>query len=198
MFFFTPRKCIFDGVKKCILIMVFLLCSAVFAGEANGVAVEYIDAAKDVADLESASVVLDSAMAADSARYYEDKAIDLKLDGDYLRSTGLGSIIGGSVIAALGMAGMVYGGMFFLEGGLGVMLSLFILPPAAGVAALGVTSMIDGFSSRSEGKELYRQSEEMYKKSDRFRAHKQQVKVDVVPLINPLTGMAGMNVTLRF
>ena len=180
------------------MIMVFLLCSAVFAGEANGVAVEYIDAAKDVADLERASVVLDSAMAADSARYYEDKAIDLKLDGDYLRSTGLGSIIGGSVIAALGMAGMVYGGMFFLEGGLGVMLSLFILPPAGAVAALGVTSMIDGFSSRSEGKELYRQSEEMYKKSDRFRAHKQQVKVDVVPLINPLTGMAGMNVALRF
>ena len=175
--------------------MVFLLCSAVFAGEANGVAVEYIDA---VVDSGNVSVVLDSAMAADSARYYEDKAIDLKLDGDYLRSTGLGAIIGGSVIGALGLAGLVYGGMFFMEGGLGTMLSLFILPPAGAVAGLGVASVLEGFSSRSEGKELYRESERMYKRSENFRAYRQQVKVDVVPLINPLTGMAGMNVALRF
>ena len=159
-----------------------LLCIA-----ANSVA-----AVKDSVDLGSASVVVDS------ARYYEDKAIDLKLDGDYLMSSGLNAIIGGSLVTALGMVGVVYGGMFFMEGGLGTLLSLFVLPPSAGVAGLGVASMLEGFSSRSEGKELYRQSEEMYKKSDGFRAHKQQVKVDVVPLINPLTGMAGMNVALRF
>ena len=175
--------------------MALLFCSVVFAGEANGVAVEYINA---VVDSGNASVVLDSAMAADSARYYEDKAIDLKLDGDYLMSSGLNSIIGGSLVTALGMVGVVYGGMFFMEGGLGVLLSLFILPPAGAVAGLGVASVVEGFSSRSEGKELYRESERMYKRSENFRAYRRQVKVDVVPLINPLTGMAGMNVALRF
>ena len=96
------------------------------------VAANSVAAVKDSVDLGSASVVVDS------ARYYEDKAIDLKLDGDYLMSSGLNAIIGGSLVTALGMVGVVYGGMFFMEGGLGTMLSLFILPPSAGVAGLGI------------------------------------------------------------
>ena len=167
--------------------MLLMLCSAAFAGE-------NIDSAavKDSVAVGNGSVVVDS------ARYYEDKAIDLKLDGDYLMSSGLGSIIGGSLITAVGGAGVVYGGMFLLGTGLGVLLGLFIVPPTAAIAAAGVSAIADGVSSRSEGRELYRQSEEMYKRSDEFRTKKQQVKVDIVPLINPLTGTTGMNVALRF
>ncbi len=173
-------------MKKFIAILFLALCSLALATPGEPAALPADDVA--LAD----SVVIDSAL------YYEDKAIDLKLDGDYLMTAGLGDIVGGTLVTALGGAGVVVGAMLLLEGGLGTMLSLFVLPPTSAIAAAGITSLANGISSRSEGRELYRQSDEMYKKSNELRTNGQQVKVDVVPLINPLTGTAGMNVALRF
>ena len=173
-------------MKKLIAILLLALCSPLLATPG--------EPAVPTAD----NVTIADSVVIDSAVYYEDKAIDLKIDGDYLMTAGLGDIVGGTLVTALGGAGVVVGAMLLLEGGLGTMLSLFVLPPTSAIAAAGIISMANGISSRSEGRELYRQSDEMYKKSNELRTNGQQVKVDVVPLINPLTGTAGMNVALRF
>ena len=89
-------------MKKFIAILILALCSLALATPGETVAPPTDNVT--VAD----SVVIDSAL------YYEDKAIDLKLDGDYLMTAGLGDIVGGTLVTALGGAGVVV-----VMGGLG-------------------------------------------------------------------------------
>ena len=89
-------------MKKFIAILFLALCSLALATPGEPVAPT------------TDNVTLTDSVVIDSALYYEDKAIDLKLDGDYLMTAGLGDIVGGTLVTALGGAGVVV-----VMGGLG-------------------------------------------------------------------------------
>ena len=155
--------------------MLGVFCSAVFAGQEEAVPV-------------------------DSAMYYDSVAVRLKVEADSLGNEASNSIGFGMIMTLFGSVATAWSfsesESSSLEGG-GAVMVVFIVPSVCLLAG-GVMGLAGGIGQNLKSKYKTKQSEESRQKAERFRTKTQQVKVDFVPLINPVAGMAGMNVAFRF
>ena len=62
----------------------------------------------------------------------------------------------------------------------------------------GVFGVAGGIGKGIRGNRMLEQSEEYKNSAERYRTKSQQVKVDFVPLLNPLTKTVGMDLALKF
>ena len=163
-------------MKKLIAIVLFALCSIAFS---------------QTYDTPSLTV-------SDSASYYKEMTLQLKSEGDSLEALSKENIGFGALSGALGAAGFIWSlnvsGGSSLEGG-GVAVA-FIMIPSAYLLLGGLMGFAEGASQNTKAYQKFKQSEEYQNKA--YRENKQQVKVDFVPIIDPLSKTVGMDLALGF
>ena len=177
-------------MKKLFVVILFALCSIAFSEPCEQTSQVSGDCSSD-----SLSVAV-----SDSAVYYEEMSAKLKTEGEALLNDYVDDVVAGIFLGSLGAIGTIWcvnsASGASIEGG-GVLL-VFIMGPSASLLMGGVMGIGSGISKGAKGNRMLEQSEEYQRSAERYRAHSQQVKVDFVPLINPLTKTVGMDLALRF
>jgi hypothetical protein len=163
-------------MKKLTAIILFALCSIAFS---------------QTCDTPSLTV-------SDSASYYKEMALQLKSEGDSLEALSEENIGSGILSGALGAVGLIWSinasGGSSLEGG-GVAVALIMIPSAYLLLG-GVMGLAAGAGQNARAYQKLKQSEEYQNKA--YRENKQQVKVDFLPIIDPLSKTVGMDLALGF
>jgi hypothetical protein len=177
-------------MKKMIAVILFALCSISFSQPCERT---------DQVSGECASDTLSVAVS-DSALYYEEMSAKLKTEGEQLLEDYVDDIVAGVFLGTLGAVGTIWSvsasSGASLEGG-GVLV-VFIMAPSACLLMGGVFGVAGGIGKGIRGNRMLEQSEEYKNSAERYRTKSQQVKVDFVPLLNPLTKTVGMDLALKF
>ncbi len=177
-------------MKKLITIILFALCSIAFSQP-------YAEATQATSECRQDSL---STVAIDSALYYEEMARNLKSEGDSLTTASEESIGAGILLGALGAIGTIWSvnasSGSSLEGG-GVAVA-FIMIPSVGLLLGGLMGLAEGAGQNVKAYRKFKQSEEYQKKATQYPEKRQQVKVDFVPIIDPLSKTVGMDLALGF
>ena len=177
-------------MKKLITIILFALCSIAFSQPC-----EQISQVSGHCPNDTLSVTV-----SDSALYYEEMARNLKSEGDSLTAASEEDVGIGFLMGALGAAGLIwstnsYGGSS-LEGG-GVAVAIIMIPSACLLLG-GIMSFAEGAGQDAKAYKKLKQSEEYLKKASQYREKRQQIKVDFIPIIDPLSKTVGMDLALGF
>ena len=134
----------------------------------------------------------------DSALYYDSLAARLQYEGDSLMNEATESIGFGLLMGVVGGIGTTWsfsaGGS--LEGG-GVAL-VIIGVPSVFLLTGGVLGVLEGIGTGTKADMRIRKAQEYRNSAGQHRTKSQQVKIDFVPIINPLSKTVGMDLALGF
>ena len=172
-------------MKKVIAILFLALCSLALA--APGEPAPVTDNINN-AD----SVVIDSAV------YYDSLAARLQFEGDSLMDEATSSIGFGLLMGVVGGVGTIWstGHSGSLEGG-GVAVVIIGVP--SGILLIGgVFAIFEGIGLGAKSDMRIRKAEEYRNSAGQYRTNSQQVKVDFVPLVDPVNKSVGGLLALNF
>jgi hypothetical protein len=175
-------------MKKLIAILFLALCSLALATPAEPVA----HPADNVALADS--VIIDSAM------YYDSLAARMQYEGDSLMNEATSSIGFGLLMGVVGGVGTIWsfgaGSGASLEGGGAAVVIIGV--PSVFLLLGGVFGLLEGVGTGAKADMKIRKAEEYRNSAGQYRTNSQQVKVDFVPLVDPVNKSVGGLLALGF
>lgn len=173
-------------MKKLIAILLLALCSPLLAAPD--------ESAAPTAD----NVTVADSVVIDSAVYYDSLAARLQFEGDSLMNEATSSIGFGLLMGVVGGIGTIWstGHSGSLEGG-GVAVVIVGIP--SGILLIGgVFAIFEGIGIGAKSDMRIRKAEEYRNSAGQYRTNSQQVKVDFVPLVDPVNKSVGGLLALGF